>query len=134
MRKWLRRLGYAAGGLLGIVLLAACVVYAASELRLRRIYHVQGEKVALQTDPATLAHGRHLATAIGKCTECHGDNLGGKLFMDAGPLGVLYASNLTGGRGGILASYTDGQLEAARSALVQALAQRKPAVPNDNAE
>jgi mono/diheme cytochrome c family protein len=113
MRKWLRRLGYAAGGLFGVVLVAACAIYAASELRLRRTYRVADENVALSSDAATLAHGRHLATAIGKCVECHGPNLGGRLFMDAGPLGVLYATNLTGGRGGILASYTDGQLERA---------------------
>ena len=132
MRKWLRRLGYAAGGLFGLVLVAACAIYAASELRLRRVYHVQGEKVALQSDAATLAHGQHLATAIGKCTECHGDNLGGKLFMDAGPLGVLYASNLTGGRGGILASYSDQQLEAAIRHGVRADGHALKIMPSDD--
>jgi cytochrome c553 len=132
MRKWLRRLGYAAGGLFGLVLIAACAIYAASELRLRRIYHVRGEKVALPSGPAALARGQHLATAIGKCTECHGTNLGGRLFMDAGPLGVLYASNLTAGRGGIGPSYTDQQLEAAIRHGVGATGHALKIMPSDD--
>ncbi|HET6765309.1 MAG TPA: cytochrome c [Longimicrobiaceae bacterium] len=113
MRKWLRRLGYAAGGLLGVVLVAAAAVYAASELRIRRTFAISGQKLAVSSDPATVERGRHLATAIGKCVECHGADLGGKSFIDAPPIGVLYASNLTGGRGGALPRYSDEQLERA---------------------
>ncbi|MDB4950766.1 MAG: cytochrome c class [Gemmatimonadetes bacterium] len=113
MRRWLRRLGYAAGGLFGLVLVAAIAVYAASELRIRRTYGIAGQKLALRSDPATLARGKHLATSIGKCVDCHGADLGGKAFIDAPPIGVVFASNLTAGRGGALARYTDTQLEAA---------------------
>jgi mono/diheme cytochrome c family protein len=113
MRKWLRRLGYAAGGLFGLVLVAACAIYAASELRLRRTYAIPAHGLVLQPNAGAAVRGDHMVHAIGKCVECHGPNLGGRLFMDAGPLGVVYASNLTRGRGGALASYTDEQLERA---------------------
>ena len=113
MRKWLRRLGYAAGGLVGLVVLAAITVYAASEVRIRRTYSIPGQALAIRSDPATVARGRHMAVAVGKCVDCHGPDLAGKLFFDAPPVGVLYASNLTRGRGGALGRYTDPQLERA---------------------
>jgi mono/diheme cytochrome c family protein len=113
MKTWLRRLGYAAGGLFGLVLVAAIAVYAASELRIRRTYDIAGKQLALRSDPATLARGKHLATSLAKCVDCHGADLGGKAFIDAPPIGVLFASNLTTGRGGALSRYTDPQLEAA---------------------
>jgi mono/diheme cytochrome c family protein len=113
MRKWLRRLGYAAGGLFGLILVAAAAVYAASEVRLRRNYAFTGQKIAVASDRATLERGRHLATAIGKCVDCHGPDLAGKTFIDAPPLGVVQASNLTAGKGGVLSRYGDAELERA---------------------
>ena len=41
------------------------------------------------------------------CTDCHGDLLAGSVFWDDGAMGTLYASNLTGGRGGIANVYSD---------------------------
>jgi cytochrome c553 len=111
MNKWMKRAGYALGGLLALVLIAAIGLYAASEVRLRRTYHVPGQALALRSDAATLAHGRHLATAIGKCTDCHGSDLGGKVFIDDPALGTLNAPNLT--PGGVTAGYTAADWERA---------------------
>lgn len=114
MRKWMKRTGIGVGSLALVAVLAVLVVYAASELRFRRAYdEVAVSPLRVQATPASVERGRHLATAIGKCVDCHGADLGGKLFMDAGPLGVVYASNLTAGRGGAAGRYTDGQLERA---------------------
>jgi mono/diheme cytochrome c family protein len=101
-------------GLISVVVLLVAVVYGVSEARLRKTYEfaaVTGLNVT--RDPAQIARGKHLATAVAKCTDCHTADLGGKKFIDGGPLGTIYASNLTGGRGGALAGYTDAQLDAA---------------------
>jgi cytochrome c553 len=114
MRKLLKWTGLSLGSLVLVVVLAVLVVYAASEVRFRHAYdEVAVSPLHAQASPAALEHGRHLASAIGKCVDCHGPDMGGKLFMDAGPLGVVYASNLTSGRGGVAQRYSDGQLERA---------------------
>lgn len=101
-------------GLISLVVLLLAVVYGASEVRLRRTYDVAAAPgLHVTNDPAQIARGKHLANAVAKCTDCHTADLGGKKFIDGGPLGTIYASNLTRGRGGALARYTDAQLDAA---------------------
>jgi cytochrome c553 len=101
-------------GLLALVVVLIAAVYGVSEVKLRKTYRVAAAApLNVTKDPAQVARGRHLVTAVAKCTDCHTETLAGKKFIDAGPLGVVYASNLTGGKGGVLGSYTDAQLEAA---------------------
>jgi cytochrome c553 len=101
-------------GLIALVVLLVAVVYGVSESRLRKTYAVAGAThLQVTKDPAQVARGRHLVTAVAKCMDCHEQDMGGKTFIDAGPLGTIYASNLTAGQGGVLAVYTDAQLEAA---------------------
>lgn len=101
-------------GLVAVIVLLVAVVYGVSEVRLRKTYDVAAAaSLNVTKDPAQVARGRHLVTAVAKCADCHTEDLGGKKFIDAGPLGVVYASNLTGGRGGVQARYTDAQLETA---------------------
>jgi mono/diheme cytochrome c family protein len=111
LRRALRWAGIAAGVLLMAVLLAGAGGYAASSWRLGRSYTLPAESIAVATDAATLERGRHLVTAITKCVECHGENLGGKVFIEHAPLGRLVATNLTRGRGGVGDSLSDAQLE-----------------------
>jgi cytochrome c553 len=112
--KWLRRAGIGLGSLVLAVVLGLVVVYAASEVRFRHAYtDVAVSPFRADRSPAGLARGQHLATAVAKCTECHGQDLGGTVFIDAGALGTVVASNLTRGRGGVGGRYTDGQLERA---------------------
>lgn len=74
---WLQRLGYLLGGIVALLLLAIASVYLITSLRFRKQYDVPATAVPVLSDSATLARGRHLATAIGKCTECHQEDLGG---------------------------------------------------------
>lgn len=62
-------------------------------------FEVTPGSVTLPTDSASINRGEHLATAIGKCVECHGEDLGGQ-SMDLGPMGTFPAANLTTGKGG----------------------------------
>jgi cytochrome c553 len=57
-----------------------------------------------------IARGRHLVEAITLCRGCHGDNLAGDVLVDLPVMATIYASNLTAGRGGIAATYSDADL------------------------
>ncbi len=106
MKRWLKRIGMALGGLVALVVLALAGVYGFSGRRLARTYAVAPDRLAIPTDPASIERGHHLAVAVAKCLECHGERLEGKVFIDGGPaFGRIYAPNLTRGRGGIGAEY-----------------------------
>ena len=111
MKKWITRIAI---GLVSVVLLFIAVVFAVSEARVRKTYDVAAATgLSVTGDPAQVARGQHLATAVAKCTDCHTEDLGGKVFIEPGPMGTVIAPNLTTGKGGVLASYTDAQLETA---------------------
>ena len=94
--------------LVGLIVTAVAGLYGASEWMLRTRYDVRPQSIVLPTDPASLERGRHLTEHVMHCAGCHGDDLGGKLFFDAGPLVArIPAPNLTSGRGGIGTRYTD---------------------------
>jgi cytochrome c553 len=110
--RWLRWTGRLLAGLVLLIVLAIAVIYAVSSLAARRTYDFPDSPVRAATDSASLAWGRHLVEAIGKCQDCHDGDLAGKMMVDEPAFGRLAASNLTRGRGGI-ADYTDADLERA---------------------
>ena len=108
MRKALRIVRRVLVGLLALVVLAVGTLYVWSTWRLRRHYEVPVVAVAIPTDAASIERGRHLATNVALCSGCHGADFGGKMFLDAGAMvATLPAPNLTRGRGGVGATYTD---------------------------
>jgi cytochrome c553 len=106
MKKVLKWLGIALGGLVLVAAIFYAVVFFRTEARINKTYDVRLQALSLPTDSASLALGRHVATNRG-CTGCHGADLaGGRAFFDEStPIGVLYAPNITAGKGGI--RYTD---------------------------
>lgn len=50
--------------------------------------------------------GKHLIESRYACIECHGENFGGGVMVDAFPLGSLLGPNLTSGRGSRTTDYT----------------------------
>ena len=102
--KWL---GIGMLSIVGLVLVGVATVWAISGKKAAKTYEVTLAPLAIPTDSASIARGRHLTRAIGKCTECHGDDLGGTEFINASVFAVVPAPNLTRGRGGIGATYTD---------------------------
>ena len=97
--------------LLLVLLLAAAgflgYVYYSVNGRLAKTYTVVAPQVAISSDAESVARGKYLVTKVSMCIECHGDDLGGKAFADSAAFMRLWASNLTTGRGGIGATYTD---------------------------
>lgn len=95
--RWLIRIGAA---LVVLVVVCAGVVYGASEWRMRAHLHIPAHPyVAPAADARTLALGRHEAIIHG-CTDCHGDDFGGRVFVENGPIGRFVASNITRGADG----------------------------------
>jgi mono/diheme cytochrome c family protein len=89
-----------------LLVVAAGVVYVVSERRLNQRYAVTPPAVSIPTDAASIERGRHVAIALAKCGDCHGENLGGLVFIDAPPFRIV-APNLTRGQGGIGGRLTD---------------------------
>lgn len=109
---WLRRIGYGLAGVVSLLVLAVAVLYAITSSDLRRRYRLPGVPVPAATDSSSLARGKHLVEVIGKCQECHGEDYGGKVMVDAPMFGRLAGRNLTRGRGGI-GDYNDEDWERA---------------------
>lgn len=111
MKKWILRIAL---GLASIIVLFIAVVFGVSEARVRKTYSVAAATgLSVTNDPAQVARGKHLVTAVAKCVDCHTEDLGGKVFIQDPAMGRVIAPNLTTGRGGVLASYTDAQIETA---------------------
>ncbi|HZV80313.1 MAG TPA: c-type cytochrome [Candidatus Binatus sp.] len=97
--------------IVGILIIAGAAVYGISAAELNRSYSIPPQTPALTipTDAASVERGRHFAVAIGKCTDCHSADLGGKVFLDVPPF-RLVAPNLTRGQGGLGGSLSDADI------------------------
>lgn len=103
----IRWAGIVLAGLFGLLVIAVAGVYIASGARMNKTYQIAVEQVAIPTDAAAVGRGQRLATSIGQCVDCHGDNLAGKEFLNAPGIGVFYSANLTSGEGGVGRTFTD---------------------------
>jgi cytochrome c553 len=59
-----------------------------------------GWAAAQSPAPPDIARGRHIATALAGCADCHGPTFAGGRAFGRGD-GTVYSANLTGGKGGI---------------------------------
>ena len=82
-------------------------VYAASRAILTKRYPMPAAALTVPSDPAAIARGEHLVLSVGACVTCHGPDMGGLVYADMGPVGVIAGRNLTPGRGGIGGQFTD---------------------------
>lgn len=97
--------------IVGILLAIVAAIYVRSVALLGHRFTSPPTTLHAATDPARIAHGQHLASMM--CTGCHGADYGGRLFIDGMPFMRLSAPNLTHGRGGAAATFTDRDFEAA---------------------
>lgn len=87
-------------GLLSLLMIALLVFSIYTSIHLKKTYSIQVEKIAIPSDATAVARGQHIVESRG-CTDCHGANMEGKVFIDDFPLGKVVATNLTGGKGGV---------------------------------
>jgi cytochrome c553 len=93
--------------LVAIVVIAGVVVYVLAGRRIDRTYQVSTPPVEVPSDAEAVARGKRLVTVVAPCNDCHGTDFGGKVMIDGLAMGTLHAANLTRGRGGIGATYSD---------------------------
>jgi mono/diheme cytochrome c family protein len=99
--RWFKMLLRIVGVLVVLLLVVVAGIYGWSSREMHRTYNVPNDPLTIPSDSASIARGKHLVVAIGKCGDCHGDNLGGKMFIDDPMLGHIYGLNLTSGKGGV---------------------------------
>src|SRR5229473_6553556 len=109
----MRALGLLVVGMVLVIGLAWAAVMLVSDNRLNQRVDVPAESIAVPTDITSIQRGQHLASAVAACVDCHGPNLAGKVFIDDSGLGRIVAPNLTRGRGGVGASFSNADLARA---------------------
>ncbi|MBI5714592.1 MAG: c-type cytochrome [Chloroflexi bacterium] len=109
MKNVLKWLGIVVGILVGLVVIAAATIYGVTEYRSTRAWNVKVASVTIPTDAASVKWGEHVAVVRG-CVDCHGANLGGKIFIEDPAVGRLISVNLTSGKGGIGKTFSDTDL------------------------
>jgi mono/diheme cytochrome c family protein len=105
VKKVLKWIGIVLGGLVLLVVIVAGGMILSTTLKLNKIYHITPEVVTVPTDAASIQYGHRLV--ISMCVGCHHDNLAGGEFFDDPAIGTIDSANLTAGKGGIGASFTD---------------------------
>lgn len=112
MKKIFKRLLKGLGILVALIAVFLGVVYFVTSRRMAKTFAVKDHPVPVYTSLADIAEGKRLFLSRG-CADCHGENLAGKVFLEDGAMGRYAGSNLTAGKGGILASRSDFELEKA---------------------
>jgi len=102
--KWVLY-GFAGIVLIGIICLS--VIYIVTESHRNTEYDIQVEALPIPVDDnEALENGKHVATIRG-CVDCHGGSFEGGIFIEDPVVGLLVATNLTSGTGGIGEEYND---------------------------
>ncbi|QCR23152.1 c-type cytochrome [Pontibacter sp. SGAir0037] len=104
IKKILKWTGGVLASLLVLLVLFYLMVSANISNRAEKKYTFASEDIAIPDDQALLKRGEHLAVIKG-CTDCHGENMAGKVMMEDAALGRLVSSNLTKGKGGLPQQY-----------------------------
>lgn len=106
MKRPVKRLLLILGGLIGLAILVGLILYSLGWYRLNRTYQVNPLPVALPEDPESLLEGQRIFRYRG-CEACHGEELGGLVYLDNPAIGQVITPNLTEGEGGIGRERTD---------------------------
>jgi mono/diheme cytochrome c family protein len=107
MREWIKWVFISMIGVVGFVAVALLILTLVALFRLNQRYEIGAETLVIPSDAAAIERGKHLVEAVSACTDCHGEQLEGLIFVDNGLIGLIFSSNLTAGEGGIGQAYTD---------------------------
>jgi mono/diheme cytochrome c family protein len=111
VRRVLRWVGLVLVVVLALVVVGFGAVVVASNRAL-------DERVAVAPPAPVLGHGsvergKHLFNAVSSCVVCHRNDAGGGPFITDAAVAKLNAPNLTRGKGGVGATYSDADLDRA---------------------
>lgn len=104
--KLIKFAAWCVAGLLLVIVILGGTVFVLSQQRLQKRHVVDVRPVAVGSSADVIAHGKHIATTRG-CADCHDANLAGRAVVDDPAVGRLHAPNITRGKGGLPADYSD---------------------------
>lgn len=107
IRKILKWIGIVLGALIGLLVIAIVSLILIGGAKLNKRYSPTVTPVEMSTDPEVVARGEHLLTAVTPCADCHGEKLEGQVMINDPIMAVLSSANLTPGKGGAAAEFTD---------------------------
>jgi mono/diheme cytochrome c family protein len=107
MRKTIKWLGTLFLIMIGMGLLTLVALYYTTENWLNQTYSIHSEPLRVPVDTDILEQGKYIASTRGQCFSCHGEDFSGTVYDEGFLVGRLSVPNLTGGAGGIGASYSD---------------------------
>ena len=113
MFRVLKYIGIAVGAVILLLIVCVAGLYAWTSREVSKSVPVPAHGFTAPTDSASIARGEHVTRALAKCGDCHGADFGGDTLIDDPAFGTVYAPNLTRGQGGVMAAYSDAELEAA---------------------
>ena len=106
MKKVVKFVGWTLAALVAVALIGAAAAHLLAERKRERTIDVQVAPVGYVNDPASLARGKYMFESRG-CSECHGADGAGKLFIDE-PNGMrVWSPNISPGPGSVVAKYTE---------------------------
>jgi cytochrome c553 len=111
IKKILKWAGIVVSSLVTLIVLFFVVAYFISESRFNKKREIAGHEITIVNDSASIARGEHVARAVAKCQECHGENFGGKIHFEQAGFGRITTPNLT--MGGVGAKLTGLEWERA---------------------
>lgn len=106
MKKGWRITLWFGGSALSLLILVGLGLYGLGWYRLNRTYDIQPRMPLITDDPASVQEGQRIFRYRG-CEACHGEDLGGLVYMDNPAIGQVITPNLTSGAGGIGEQRTD---------------------------
>jgi mono/diheme cytochrome c family protein len=106
MKRLLRWVGIALGGVAVLAIIACAVVYVVSERVLQKTYAIPSGAIAIPADPESIVEGRRLATVHGCFGGCHGRQAEGVVMFDEPMIATFVAPNLTAA----VRKYSDAEL------------------------
>ncbi|KAA0213427.1 cytochrome C [bacterium] len=102
-----RKLMFGVVGLFGLFACGIAGMHFVSAGKLAETVEVEVADISVPDgDRSAMERGKYLVNHLMGCRECHGDDLGGKVIMDNGAMGLWYGPNLTRGKGSKLADYS----------------------------
>lgn len=106
MRRVLKWIGIIIGGLVALIVVILAGSYVIAGERLSRNYEITPEPIPIP-DQVTASRDGWPLMLIEFCQDCHGPVLSGQVMEDDPLIGRLIAANLTAGKGGKGATYSD---------------------------
>ncbi len=111
MKRWLKISLATAGALAAVAATTLAWALHQADTKMARVVSIASHPVTPGQDAASLSRGRYLFESRG-CTDCHGAQGGGKLFIDDGAMKVA-GPNITTGPGGVVGAYRPQDWERA---------------------